>query len=205
MVRTPMSSLFALRRPRIHVECHPGFFHIGVLFLAILAVIGLYALGVVDVLLAAPFQEAEFLYRCSNGPITFQREMSSLAQTRSSFHPHFRYLHKPSAVCAHASHNRMEKLQAVVLIKSAVDHREHRNIIRTTWMSEVCFRIFLFFIFFLYFSKYLHIPTDNDRLHEVNHHSASTRWSCTYSQMRSSKFNSNTAEDLSYPDQQSRG
>uniref|UniRef100_A0A0V0J8M2 Hexosyltransferase n=1 Tax=Schistocephalus solidus TaxID=70667 RepID=A0A0V0J8M2_SCHSO len=137
MVRTPMSSLFALRRPRIHVECHPGFFHIGVLFLAILAVIGLYALGVVDVLLAAPFQEAEFLYRCSNGPITFQREMSSLAQTRSSFHPHFRYLHKPSAVCAHASHNRMEKLQAVVLIKSAVDHREHRNIIRTTWMSEM--------------------------------------------------------------------
>ncbi|BHF80633.1 Beta-1,3-galactosyltransferase 1 [Sparganum proliferum] len=88
---------------------------------------------------ATPFQEAVSLYRDSEGPITYRREIEGLApqQVPASFHPNFRYLHTARDVCAHAWHNGKETLPAVVLVKSAVGHRDHRGTIRATWMREM--------------------------------------------------------------------
>ncbi|VDN17879.1 unnamed protein product [Dibothriocephalus latus] len=109
------------------------------LLLLTLTLVGLQVFGVLENLRAKPFQELLQMYRHSGVLITFQREIKSLTPQRPqrSFHPNFPYLHTSSDICVHVLDYGGSTLPAVVLIKSAVGHLEHRTVIRATWMREV--------------------------------------------------------------------
>nr|VZI28046.1 unnamed protein product [Spirometra erinaceieuropaei] len=116
-----------------------GFGGIYALVLLSSTLICLQVFGVLENLRAIPFQEALLRYQRSEALITFQREIKNLApkQIQNSFHPSFPYLHTASDICVRESDNGKKTLPAVVLIKSAIDHREHREVIRATWMREM--------------------------------------------------------------------